>query len=95
MSEWRTTYYISTHGPREFAAVLRTPVPHAAEVSAIVARLWHLGIAEDAERRRKPWSRAALHAFLCGDPDRQAEAMYEYFANLEDEHRQAAEGVQR
>ena len=26
-------------------------VPHAAEVLPVVARLWHLGLAEDAERR--------------------------------------------
>lgn len=71
-------------------------VPHAAEVSAVVARLWHLGLAEDAERRGKPWHElASKPAHMWGYAGDHPQDMADYFDGLAASHRQAAEKVTR
>lgn len=90
------TFYTHTRpSVEDIRDALKKPVPNAAEVSAVVARLWHLGMAEDAWRRRQPWFDAVMLAHLRGGHGKRAESMSDYFGDLMVYHRQAAEGVQR
>ncbi len=84
-------YRLMTHSPREFAAVLRTPIPHAAEASATVARLWHLGLAEDARRRSRRYEKARGKGGWLRFG--RIQRLYLYFDSLAADHLQAAEKV--
>lgn len=75
---------------REIVAALKTPVPNAADVSAVVAQHWHLGLAEDAERRSKGWRQAVQITTILGRPNERAAKIADYFEALAQEHEAAA-----
>ena len=72
---------------------LKKPVPHSAEVSATVARHWHLGLAEDAGRRARRYDKArGMGGWLRFG---RIQRLHLYFEALAADHRQAVEGVTR
>lgn len=79
------------HAPtiEDIRDALKAPVPHASEVSAVVARLWHSGLAEDAERRaRRHETARGMGGWLRFG---RTQRLYLYFDQLATTHRQAAE----
>lgn len=90
--------YLASRSRRRKAIVesANVTIPHAAEVSDVVARLWHLGMAEDAERRRRrylyEWSRWIVED---KQRSRNANRLRAYFRSVAKKHKKAAKKVTR